>query len=485
VSHYEPLRSVAAVLRRVTALVCLSGLVTGAQAQSNVAAGPLATAIANGYVFSYSPSGQPVVAPARSYISGAEAGSVIARDAVNLAQPGSGLSVQTSRTVPWGNIARGIGSAASRALPWVTGALVVCAILDQAGVECPPGAGGALMDPGTTQQTVNGFSGSGSFAANSGCGAGASGTGFGTTVPAAASDLVAKLAASRSGCTLPFTTSGGGTHNYSYTYAVNSCGASSCSIVKTTNQTTVYNSGSTVTFNPVTSSITVGFSPSSTSQCPPLTGGIVPQPWPDGTCPTDLLVEPSEQELSDAVEQRGNRTAAPDALRELVENGQPIQAPGPGVVTGPSSIVGSTTTTTTPTGTETRTTSYAFDYSPDRVTWGRVETGTDVNGNTSTTTTTGTDNAEDGPGLCELYPDILACAKLGEAPDEVVPTSTREVDFEAVDLGSSGCPGPIDLGDGKTFSYEPLCDNLETVRPLIIAVGFVMAALIIVNALRA
>jgi hypothetical protein len=481
VSHYEPLGSLAAVLRRVAALVCLSGLVTVAHAQSNVAAGPLATSIANGYVFSYSPSGQPVIAPARSYIAGPDAGSVIARDSVRLNQPGAGFNAQVARTIPWANTARAVAGAAMRALPWVSTAVAVCGLLDSAGFDCPPG-GGAQLDPGAAQQSYTLRRGTGSFAVAIECQPGQSGTGRGTTVTAAADDLVSKLAASKSSCTY---TSGTTQQSLSWTFRHEPCGASSCTIVRTQYQTSTYANGSIVNFSPSNATTTVAFSTVTESQCPPNADGTFPSPYRDGSCPTETRIVPTEVQLGDVLTARGEQLRVVDVVDELVRAGHPVTAPDPATVTGPASIVGSTTTTTTPTGTETRTTEYMFDYGPDRVTWGRVETGTDSSGNTSSTTTTGTDNAEDGPGLCELYPDILACAKLGEAPDDVVPTATREVDFEPVDLGSSGCPGPIDLGDGQTFSYEPLCDNLQMVRPLIIAVGFVMAALIIVNALRA
>ena len=92
---------------------------------------------------------------------------------------------------------------------------------------------------------------------------------------------------------------------------------------------------------------------------------------------------------------------------------------------------------------------------------------------------------EETPGLCDQYPDIVACQQLGDPPSDDVPSRVEAVQYVPESIGgSSGCPAPIPMGDHQ-LTFTELCDNLTSIRPLVIALGFFIAAMVIVNALRA
>lgn len=90
-------------------------------------------------------------------------------------------------------------------------------------------------------------------------------------------------------------------------------------------------------------------------------------------------------------------------------------------------------------------------------------------------------------GLCEQYPDILACEKMGEV--EPVELETKEVDFQFDEVdgfaGGNTCPPPISVevvGHEIEFSWEPFCDSLTMIRPLMIAMAWLSAAFILLGA---
>ncbi|HMN20105.1 MAG TPA: virulence factor TspB C-terminal domain-related protein [Ottowia sp.] len=90
-------------------------------------------------------------------------------------------------------------------------------------------------------------------------------------------------------------------------------------------------------------------------------------------------------------------------------------------------------------------------------------------------------------GLCEQYPDILACEKMGEV--EPVELETKEIDFQFDEVegfaGGDTCPPPISVevvGHEIEFSWEPFCDSLTMIRPLMIAMAWLSAAFILLGA---
>lgn len=92
----------------------------------------------------------------------------------------------------------------------------------------------------------------------------------------------------------------------------------------------------------------------------------------------------------------------------------------------------------------------------------------------------------DQVGLCDQYPDILACEKLRPPePDEI---ESKEVDFdfqpESGFNGAGVCPQPISVTlDGRTYSFkwDGLCNALELLKPLMLAFAWVFAAFILLG----
>lgn len=170
------------------------------------------------------------------------------------------------------------------------------------------------------------------------------------------------------------------------------------------------------------------------------------------------------------------------------------QLPGEVSSEGPASQTGqpSQTTTTSGTGTTTTTTTntYNYHYGGDKITYTTI-TNTTVTNNagdviSSTETTTPPAPQDDEKDPCAAAPDRLGCIKLGQAPTDQIPKTSREVSYEQVDVGGmSGCPAPVGLPGGKQISYQVLCDGLVQARPLVIAIGLFIAAGIVAAALRA
>jgi hypothetical protein len=89
------------------------------------------------------------------------------------------------------------------------------------------------------------------------------------------------------------------------------------------------------------------------------------------------------------------------------------------------------------------------------------------------------------PGLCDMYPGILACQKLGDVPNDQVPKKTVNVTYspESVDL-PSGCPDDIDMGGGNKFSYATTCSNVSKAKPLILALASFAALTLVIAVIR-
>lgn len=91
----------------------------------------------------------------------------------------------------------------------------------------------------------------------------------------------------------------------------------------------------------------------------------------------------------------------------------------------------------------------------------------------------------ESPGLCDLFPDILACATVDTpAADDLVKKDVS-LDIRPVDGwagGSGSCPSSARIRDGIEFSFRPLCDGLQLFRPVFLAVAWVVAGLIVIGA---
>lgn len=97
------------------------------------------------------------------------------------------------------------------------------------------------------------------------------------------------------------------------------------------------------------------------------------------------------------------------------------------------------------------------------------------------------DPEKDQRDLCEKYPDIIACQKL-EAPEDNVKLPVKEVDFnfapESGYAGSAVCPPPIVVsvaGETISISWQPFCDSLNMIRPMMLAMAWLMAAFILIG----
>lgn len=92
------------------------------------------------------------------------------------------------------------------------------------------------------------------------------------------------------------------------------------------------------------------------------------------------------------------------------------------------------------------------------------------------------DKKPETTGLCEQYPDIVACAKLGEAP-EAKPVQNEDKTLEIKKENGWGpengtCPAPKTAtvgGVAVEMSFQPLCDFSTGIRPVIIGLAWISA----------
>jgi Neisseria meningitidis TspB protein len=96
------------------------------------------------------------------------------------------------------------------------------------------------------------------------------------------------------------------------------------------------------------------------------------------------------------------------------------------------------------------------------------------------------------PGLCALFPDILACEKLGEAPDapeldnENKETPLTRQDGFGASNGSCPADKQITLSAGLVLKmpFTLICDFASKIRPLVLAFASLAAAFIFVGAMK-
>lgn len=96
---------------------------------------------------------------------------------------------------------------------------------------------------------------------------------------------------------------------------------------------------------------------------------------------------------------------------------------------------------------------------------------------------------QDTPGLCDLYPEILACAKLDtpDAPD--LPEKEKPSPAITPDSGwgadNASCPAPRMLtvqGQQIAIPYDIFCQYMSGLRPIIIAMAWLSAGFILIGA---
>lgn len=209
----------------------------------------------------------------------------------------------------------------------------------------------------------------------------------------------------------------------------------------------------------------------------------------DGKCPTGIYTPVTAPQLQEMI-----KTAVTTAIAKehSLSPAADITETGTRTLTGPATQTGAATTTTTTTATgsstQTSTPTYNYTYGGDTITYNTTNTTVNnvtSNGVTTTTTTTETKPAEPTEGMCKLYPDSLACQKVGDPPKDEIPKATQTVTVspEAVNL-PEGCPADIPLPGGKVLSYATACDAAQKIRPVVIAAGVLAGLLIAVAALR-
>lgn len=256
---------------------------------------------------------------------------------------------------------------------------------------------------------------------------------------------------------------------------------------------------------PTPSNVSLSLSTQTTQQnaC---AGGVPPDF--DGKCPTGNYTEALTPEEAAARAWAGPEAAGltPEQYAQLVNEAlgvapQPVAEDVPmGLGNTVPAFVGPVTTVTNPDGSTVQT-AIGWNFQPYGLTkgWGYAASGNfqevksvltkDAQGNviSNETTTTDTDGQtpDDVNEACAEGGDTVLCAEVGQAPDDQVPKSTLNVSFAAEALGlPSACPAPVALWSSHVYSFTPMCDAAGWMRPLVIAVGALVAALMLVAAVR-
>lgn len=217
----------------------------------------------------------------------------------------------------------------------------------------------------------------------------------------------------------------------------------------------------------------------------------------DGLCVTDVWVDakevPEQKQLSN-LENAIKNLGIADILTKIINAGQVIQSTPP-VLTGPASQTGTPTSVTTTTPTETKvvttTPTYNYTYNGDTITYiTNEQTVTNITADGKTTTETTTTVKPPDKGMCDLYPDSLACMKPGDPPTDPAPTpKTFPISIEPMAFpGQGACPPPITFavfGTPHAFEWTPFCDVLTNgVRPIVLVLSIAAAAMIFVGGLK-
>ncbi|MFY9327488.1 MAG: virulence factor TspB C-terminal domain-related protein [Georgfuchsia sp.] len=135
---------------------------------------------------------------------------------------------------------------------------------------------------------------------------------------------------------------------------------------------------------------------------------------------------------------------------------------------------GSTTITTTTTN------NYTGGSSTTTITYPPGATVPDV---PSTETKPQEETAQES--ICKTQPDLLQCMELGGIPTEetlgsqsVVPTALTPVSFSL----NNACPADVPLPHGAVLSYQPTCNFLGGIRPIVLLLAWLAAGFIVLGA---
>ncbi|QPR32312.1 hypothetical protein I6G96_15030 [Delftia acidovorans] len=96
---------------------------------------------------------------------------------------------------------------------------------------------------------------------------------------------------------------------------------------------------------------------------------------------------------------------------------------------------------------------------------------------------------EKDPGLCDMYPDIVACQKLGNIDAKELPKKTVSLSIDKQNIGPENgtCPAPRQfeiMGKPMAFQWDLLCDFANGIRPLLIGFAWLSAALAFIGLTR-
>lgn len=241
------------------------------------------------------------------------------------------------------------------------------------------------------------------------------------------------------------------------------------------------------------------------AQVPSCADGVS-QPGFDGRCASGVYQPESPATAVQALRSAGVGLASPgvaQAAQDAVTIGgqsmpaAQVKLSGPATQAGPAVVTQTATKTdaqgNTVTSTQTAAPSYIYTYNPDGTVTAQTSTTTAVqnsDGSSSTSTAVspagssgaGSSTGTPTPGLCDAYPGIVACSKLGDAPTDQVPTGSVSAPGyvpEAVDL-PVGCPAPVVVA-GQSVSYQPICVAATQARPWVL-IGAAFSALMLVVA---
>lgn len=97
---------------------------------------------------------------------------------------------------------------------------------------------------------------------------------------------------------------------------------------------------------------------------------------------------------------------------------------------------------------------------------------------------------QENPGLCDQYPDILACGKMDDVSPEEVNDEQKTISINPEPgwgAENSACPAPKTAtvhGIGLEMSWQPFCDFATGIRPVVIAMAWVSAFLLVLGVSR-
>lgn len=179
----------------------------------------------------------------------------------------------------------------------------------------------------------------------------------------------------------------------------------------------------------------------------------------------------------------------PDVGSATITAPAPFTAPAQQSVNPTGQVqTGSTTTTCTQTNTTTIScvdTTTTTTIQPD---------GSTVTANTSNPTPSAVPNAKNTPPVdvpktdCQLHPLAVGCLELGTvAASEVIPTSNISLALSPTSLGAGFCPSPniVNYSKGSlSVSYQPLCNLATGVKPLVLALAWLGAGLLVLAPVR-